>query len=130
VILLVEDADSNIKLVKGILRCRPHIELLVAVNGKSAIETAQKHSPDLILLDLHLPDIDGDEVLKRLRQIPSLQTTPVVIVSADATDRQRDRLLAAGAEDYITKPLRLKRLLGVVDTLLAGKASEPAPSPH
>jgi signal transduction histidine kinase/AmiR/NasT family two-component response regulator len=129
-VLLAEDTESNIKLVKGILRHRPSVRLLTAPDGQTAIVTAKKHSPDLILLDLHLPDIDGAEVLKRMREIPSLEKTPVVIVTADATDEQRDRLLAAGAQEYITKPLRLKRLLQVVDAYLLPEKAEPTPSPE
>jgi signal transduction histidine kinase/CheY-like chemotaxis protein len=128
IVLLAEDAESNIKLVKGILRRRPHVELVVATNGVTAIEMAKDRAPDLILLDLHLPDIDGDEVMRQLQALAELRHTPVVIVSADATDRQRERLLEAGAKDYITKPLRLKRLLQVVDTHLADSPVRAEPS--
>jgi CheY-like chemotaxis protein len=89
------------------------------MQGGLGLELAREHGPDMILLDLHLPDINGDEVLRRLRAEPETQGIPVVMLSADATPRQIERLLQAGANAYLTKPLDVKRFLQVVEETLA-----------
>ena len=113
-ILYIEDNASNVRLVERVLEGRPDVEIVPAMQGRLALALAHEHRPALILLDLHLPDIDGDEVLQRLRDDPVTATTPVVIVSADATSGQIDRLLAAGASGYLTKPLDVHELRAVV----------------
>ena len=118
-ILYVEDNLSNLKLIEGILARRPWIELLPAMQGGLSLELARDHSPDLILLDLHLPDIGGDEVLRRLRENPATSSIPVIMVSADATQRQIERLLAAGAHAYVTKPINVAEFLNLIDELIA-----------
>jgi len=115
VVLYIEDNLSNFGLVQTILRHRPEIKLLAAMQGQAGLELAQRHRPDLILLDFHLPDINGDEVLRRLRQEPETRDIPVLIVSADATPLQIERMRAAGANDYLTKPLDVKRFLEVLN---------------
>jgi CheY-like chemotaxis protein len=90
--------------------------------GELGLELARERSPDVILLDLHLPDLGGEEVLTRLRAEPATREIPVVVLSADATGRQREPLLAAGALDYLTKPIEVRALLEVIDRVLA-----PAP---
>jgi CheY-like chemotaxis protein len=82
--------------------------------GGLGMELAERHQPDLILLDLHLPDVPGAELFERLRANPLTRDIPVVVVSADATERQFKRLLDAGAADYLTKPLDLRRFLDLV----------------
>jgi CheY-like chemotaxis protein len=84
------------------------------MQGGLGMELALRHKPDLILLDLHLPDIPGARLFERLRANPVTRDIPVVVVSADATERQVKRLLDAGAVDYLTKPLDLRRFLDVV----------------
>ena len=81
----------------------------------------KEHSPDLILLDLHLPDMAGDETLRHLRKDPATKRIPVVIISADATRSQIRRLRAAGADEYLTKPLDVKRFLEVVDDAMLAR---------
>ena len=122
-VLYIEDTESNIGLVAGIFKRRKQVKLITALDGKSGVDLAKQRRPDLILLDLHLPDINGDEVLLRLRQEPSLSDVPVIIVSADATARQRQRLLELGASDYITKPLRVHKFLEIVDATLSRTSS-------
>ncbi|MGI8550525.1 MAG: PAS domain S-box protein [Dehalococcoidia bacterium] len=117
-LLYIEDNLSNLRLVERALERRPNYRLLSAMQGSIGLEIARQHRPDLILLDLHLPDIGGDAVLQRLRDDPRTQTIPVIMVSADATPRQMERLLAAGAREYLTKPLSVKRFLEEVDSLL------------
>jgi signal transduction histidine kinase len=114
-IVYVEDNPSNVKLVERILALRPEIELVVAMRGGLGIDLAREHDPCLILLDLNLPDVSGEEVLRRLKLDPQTVDTPVVVVSADATPGQRDRLRALGAADYLSKPFEVARLLEIVD---------------
>jgi CheY-like chemotaxis protein len=114
-VLYIEDNLANLRLVETLLEARPNIRLLTAMQGSTGLDFAFEHSPDLILLDLHLPDINGDEVLRRLQANAATRSTPVVMISADATPGQIDRLLAAGAKTYLTKPLNVKEFLSVLD---------------
>jgi len=88
------------------------------MQGRLGLDLAIEHRPQLILLDLHLPDLPGEEVLLRLRAAPETRQIPVVVISADATAGQVDRLLALGAKAYLTKPLDVKRLLDLLDETL------------
>jgi signal transduction histidine kinase/CheY-like chemotaxis protein len=114
-LLLIEDNLSNLRLVERILKARPGVGLLSAMQGGLGLELARQHRPDLILLDLHLPDIPGDEVLHRLRADPATREIPIVVVSADATEGRIRRLREAGATAYLTKPLEVAELLELVD---------------
>jgi PAS domain S-box-containing protein len=117
-ILYVEDNLSNLTLVQRILSRRSDIELIPAMQGGLAVELARLHRPDLVLLDLHLPDIPGEDVLRHLRQAPDCRDIPVVVLSADATQGQIDRLISAGAHAYVTKPLDVKPFIAIVDEVL------------
>jgi PAS domain S-box-containing protein len=117
-VLYIEDNPANLKLVKRVLARYPQIEFLSATRGEDGVRLARQALPDLILLDLHLPDFWGDEVLRRLREDPTTCEIPVVMLSADATQRQIDRLLAAGAYSYMTKPIDCQRLIEMVDEIL------------
>ena len=86
------------------------------------LDLARDHAPDLVVVDVHLPDIPGEQVVRTLRNDPRTRAVPVIVTSADATPRQRRRLMAAGANDYLTKPLDVKRFLAAVDAAL-GAAS-------
>jgi signal transduction histidine kinase len=119
-LLYIEDTVANVRLVEEILCSRPSVRVLPAGMGSLGFELATEHRPDLVLLDLHLPDIGGDEVLARLRADERTKDIPVVILSADATDRTPDPLLDAGAQAYLTKPIGVRELLEVVDTYVAG----------
>ena len=119
-ILYVEDNLANLRLVERILDYDPAITLMPAGQGRLGLDLARQHQPDLILLDLHLPDVGGDEVLRRLRDDPVTASIPVVIVSADATAGQVRRLLAEGAHAYITKPLDVAELRSLVENLPVG----------
>jgi protein-histidine pros-kinase len=118
-VLYVEDNLSNLKLVERVLELRPHVRLISAMQGILGLDLAQTHLPDLILLDLHLPDVHGEEVLARLRSDPATSGIPVVIVSADATPSQVQRLIASGAAAYLTKPLNVSEFLEVLDEILS-----------
>ena len=117
-VLYIEDNLANLRLVERILSRRPGVTLLTAMQGRVGWDLARQHRPDLILLDLHLPDMRGDEVLGLVRADPATAATPVAVLSADATPRQVERLLAAGADQYLTKPLDIAEFLRVVDAAL------------
>lgn len=114
-ILYIEDNLSNLRLIENILDDRSEIKLISAMQGGIGLDLARQHRPDLILLDLHLPDMLGDEVLRRLQAEPSTRAIPVVMLSADATPGQIERLLGAGAKAYLTKPLNLRQFLQTLE---------------
>ncbi len=114
-ILYVEDNLSNLKLMERVLARRVGITLLSAMQGSMGVTLARDHRPELILLDLDLPDMRGEEVLARLHSDPVTVDLPVVVISADATSGQRARLVEAGARDFITKPFEVDRLLQLID---------------
>ncbi|HYJ05247.1 MAG TPA: ATP-binding protein, partial [Chthoniobacterales bacterium] len=122
-ILYIEDNFSNVTLVEQMLAERPALELMTAMQGRVGLELARKHAPDLILLDLHLPDMPGWQVLAQLKSDHATRDVPVVVISADATSPQIKRLLSAGARAYLTKPLDIAEFFRVVD-----EAIFPAPA--
>jgi PAS domain S-box-containing protein len=117
-VLYVEDNLATVALVESIFALRPTVRLMTAMQGGLAVELAREHQPDLIILDLYLPDLNGDEVIARLGQDPRTAGIPVVIYSADATERQVQRLRDAGAIDYLTKPAKVTDFLEMVDSVL------------
>lgn len=118
-VLYIEDDIVNFTLVERILEFRPALKLMHARCGEAGVELAQAHRPKLILLDLNLPDIHGSEVLRRLQDEPTTSKVPVVVLSADATPSQIERLLTAGARNYLTKPFDIDPFLAVVDEMVA-----------
>ena len=114
-VLHIEDNDLNQKVVAMALMRRSGVTLVSATRGEEGLQRALASPPDIILLDLHLPDIGGAEVLQRLREDERTRALPIVILSADATSSQIERLLLAGADDYLTKPLDLRQFLAVLD---------------
>lgn len=119
-VLYIEDNVSNQRLMERVLARRPGVRLMVARNGEEGLDLARSERPDLVLLDLHLPDMHGDEVLRRLWEDPGTRAIPVAMLSADASPAQAKRLLAAGASAYLTKPLDLGQVLQLIDERLAG----------
>ena len=117
-ILYVEDMVENVRLVEQILRQRPSITVLPAMLAEVALDLARQHRPDLILLDLRLPDMPGEEVLRRLRADARTLDIPVIILSADATRERIAQLRAEGVMDYLTKPIDVRGLLRAVDAAL------------
>jgi CheY-like chemotaxis protein len=118
-ILYVEDNLSNLTLVQRILDRDHDLDLIPAMQGGLALELARLHRPDLILLDLHLPDIPGEQVLKQLRDAADCRNIPVVILSADATPGQVERLRAAGAHAYVTKPLAVQPFIEIITEVMS-----------
>ena len=118
-VLHIEDQRANRELVELVLSTRPQIRLLESMDGESGLMRARIGRPDLILLDLHLPDLDGEEVLRRLRAEPLTAHTPVIVVSADAMPERQEHLRRLGVNTYLTKPLNVARFLHVIDEALA-----------
>jgi PAS domain S-box-containing protein len=117
-VLYIEDNVSNLRLIERVLERRPAVELLSAPDGSRGMEIARACSPSLILLDLNLPDMHGREVLERLKNDPVCAAIPVIAISADAMHAQKERILLSGAADYLTKPLNVKKFLGILDHTL------------
>jgi len=117
-ILYIEDNGSNVRLMERILGRRPGVTLVHAAQGHIGVTLAGERRPDLIFLDMHLPDMSGEEVLRQLWEDPDLRRIPVVILSADATPGQVRRVMASGAAAYLTKPLDLGKVLNTLDQML------------
>ena len=120
-ILYIEDNIANFELIQQVLADYEQIELLWATSLEASLELARQHQPNLILLDLHLGRTDGAEVLKRLKQDAQTATIPVVMVSADATPGQAERLVSLGAHSYLTKPLDVKLFVQLIENLMGEK---------
>jgi PAS domain S-box-containing protein len=114
-VLYIEDNAANRDLIRHALAAAGTDRLVLAPTGLEGVTAAVEAHPDVVLLDLHLPDVDGVDVLHRIRSFPGLEQTPVVVISADATRRQIKRVLAEGANHYLTKPIDLAELLAVID---------------
>ncbi len=115
----IEDNETNVEVMRGILMQRPQVDLRISVTGLDGLAAVRAQTPDLILLDMHLPDISGLELLRHFHADPSTSAIPIVVVSADALSHQIDTAMDAGAERYLTKPVNVAELLGVLDDLLA-----------
>ena len=122
-LLYVEDNLANLSLVETILLPRPQWRVLPALQGRLGLELAAQHRPDVILLDLHLPDLSGREVLRALRADARTADIPVVVISADATPRTREALEADGVSAFLTKPLDVRAFLATVERVLASRPS-------
>jgi PAS domain S-box-containing protein len=130
-VLYIEDNPSNLQLVEHLLNRRPGVTLISAMRPQLGLDLAAEHCPDLILLDLDLPDMPGQEVLRRLRADPKTAHVPIVILSADARPALITQLLEEGARAFLTKPLDINELLALVDAVTAEQhqvASQPASS--
>jgi two-component system, cell cycle response regulator DivK len=114
-VLIVEDNDKNLELVQDILEFRG-FRTLAASNGRQAIELARTHLPDVVLMDIQLPDLDGVSAFRQLRSEPATRQIPVVALTAFAMEDDRGRFLAAGFDGYVAKPIDVRTL---PDTVLA-----------
>jgi signal transduction histidine kinase/CheY-like chemotaxis protein len=123
-IVYIEDNVSNLNLVERLIDRVPGVRLIPAMHGKLGLDLARQHHPDLILLDLHLPDMHGREVLKQLKADPMTAAIPVVILSADATPGQVELLIEAGAANYLTKPIDIELLLKTISDALQTRMPE------
>ncbi|MEB3359338.1 MAG: PAS domain S-box protein [Synechococcales bacterium] len=116
-ILLVEDNEANIITISSYLEVKGY-RVLLANNGQEAIDVAQAQHPDLILMDIQMPGMDGLEAIRHIRQDPALTPTPIIALTALAMTGDRERCLAAGANEYLAKPVRLKQLVILIQSLL------------
>jgi two-component system cell cycle response regulator DivK len=116
-LLLVEDNEMNRDMLSRRLRKKGY-EVVIAVDGQAGVEMVGTESPDLILLDMSLPIIDGWEVAGRLKGDPATQALPIIALTAHAMSGDREKCLEAGCDDYDTKPIEFKRLLGKIRDLL------------
>ena len=116
-ILLVEDNEMNRDMLSRRLR-RRGLEVVTAVDGAEGVEAAHREHPDLILMDMSLPVIDGWEATRRLKGTESTRHIPIVALTAHAMSEDRERALEAGCDEYATKPVDLERLLSIMQTLL------------
>lgn len=121
-VVYIEDNPANLRLVERAFERLPGVRLVSAMQGGIGVDLIREHHPDLILLDLHLPDRSGAEVLEQLKRDPATAMIPVVIVSADATPNQVERLQAAGAAAYMTKPIDVRLLLETVSGYVTAAA--------
>ncbi len=121
-ILLVEDNEMNRDMLSRRLR-RRGFEVLVAGDGAAAIELVSAERPDLVLMDMSLPVLDGWEASRRIKNTPVTRGIPIIALTAHAMASDRERSLRAGCDDYDTKPVDFARLLDKIERLLAGGAS-------
>jgi two-component system, cell cycle response regulator DivK len=116
-VLVVEDNEKNLKLLRDVLEYAGY-RVVEAVTGEAGVRLARQERPDLILLDIRLPDIDGIEVLRRIRSDASLRGVPVLAVSASVMPDEQQRIVASGFDAFIAKPISIKPLLAAVDAAL------------
>jgi CheY-like chemotaxis protein len=114
----IEDNETNIEVMRGILAKRPQIVLSVSMLGLDGLSAIRRQRPDLILLDMQLPDISGLELLRHLKRDDGMADIPVMVVSADATSTRMQEALTLGAAHYITKPVDIARFLLTLDEML------------
>jgi two-component system cell cycle response regulator DivK len=115
-ILYVEDNDDNVYMLKNRLS-RPGYTVVVATDGTRGIAMASSEQPDLILMDLTLPDINGEEATRRLKADPATKRIPVIALTANAMAGDREKAIAAGCDDFDTKPVDMSRLLEKIEAL-------------
>jgi CheY-like chemotaxis protein len=120
-ILLVEDNEMNRDMLSRRLQ-RKGYEVVIAVDGGQGVEMAKSNTPDLILMDMSLPVLDGWEATRRIKADPAMQSIPVIALTAHAMAGDREKALEAGCEDYDTKPIELNRLLEKMEALLKKKS--------
>jgi CheY-like chemotaxis protein len=120
-ILLVEDNEMNRDMLSRRLR-RRDFEVRIAETGTRALAEVAADRPDLILMDMSLPEIDGWEATRRIREAEGASRTPIIALTAHAMSGDREKAMEAGCDDYDTKPVELERLLGKIEALLPGGA--------
>jgi two-component system cell cycle response regulator DivK len=127
-ILLVEDNEMNRDMLSRRLQ-RKGYQVMVALDGQSGVEMTQTQAPDLVLMDMSLPLLDGWEATRRLKANAATRHIPVIALTAHAMSSDREKALEAGCNDYDTKPVELPRLLGKIEALLSGSEMASAGEP-
>jgi len=117
-VVVVDDNETNLTLFRRILARRPGLDVLYEPDGRRGLDLVRQRNPDLLLLDLHLPTMDGETVVREIRSDPTTAATPVVLISGDANAQTKRRLREAGATDYLEKPLNVQALLDAINSLL------------
>lgn len=123
-ILVVEDNPANMRVIKMVLRDRGYT-ILEAVDGEEALAVAMERQPDLIVMDIQLPKMDGLEVTRRLRQTPEFKDTPIIALTAFAMEGDREKIIAAGCDKYISKPVNTRQFPEVVSAMLREDRAGP-----
>jgi len=126
-ILLVEDNEMNRDMLSRRLTKRGYA-VVMAVDGAEGVAKAHSESPDLVLMDMGLPVIDGWTATRKIKADPALARIPVIALTAETAEGDREKCLAAGCDDYDTKPVDLERLIGKIETLLAGEKPNSSPA--
>jgi two-component system cell cycle response regulator DivK len=121
-ILLVEDNEENRDMLSRRLARRDY-KVVIAMDGEQGVTMAQTETPDLILMDMNLPVLDGSEATRQLRAAPATRSIPVIALTARAMSGDREKALEAGCDDYDTKPIEFERLLGKIEALLKKEAT-------
>ena len=119
-VLIVEDIEDNLILTKSLLEMAD-FRVIEARDGREALAQAQAHHPDLILLDMSLPEIDGWTVARTLRQLPDFRSTLIVALTAHAMQGDREKTLDAGCDEFMTKPIDVPNFVPAVTKMLEGK---------
>ncbi len=121
-ILIVEDNDKNMKLARDLLQAKGY-ETLEAVNGEDGVRLGLEHVPDLVLMDIQLPDINGIEAFHRLRADPRTASVPIVAFTASVTVGDRSKITEAGFNGFLSKPINIKEFLAMVKRMLEGDST-------
>jgi two-component system cell cycle response regulator DivK len=119
-ILIVEDNEKNMKLARDILKAKGY-DTVEAVTGEEGVKLAKEHKPDLVLMDIQLPGINGIEAFRRIRGDPSIAHIPVVALTASVTPTDRSEIAAAGFDAFVGKPINLKEFFETVKRLVGAK---------
>lgn len=127
-ILIVEDNEDNRDALSRRLR-RRGFEVLMAVDGRAGVEAALDDAPDLILMDMNMPELDGWEATRQIKALPERATTPIIALTAHAMSGDRERALAAGCTDYHAKPVEFEKLMAQIESLLSSLAVAEVPTP-
>ncbi|HZV06018.1 MAG TPA: response regulator [Gemmataceae bacterium] len=128
-VLLVEDNEENRDALSRHLRRRGY-QVLIAVDGTEGIDVARAETPDLILMDMSLPVLDGWQATRQLKTAPEMRGIPIIALTAHAMAGDREKALEAGCDDYDTKPIDFPRLLAKIETVLAKKSSPAGKEDH
>jgi len=124
-ILIVEDNPQNMRLLKMVLRAGNYT-LLMATDGEEALDVAMKEHPDLIIMDIQLPKVNGLEVTRKLRETPAFSRTPIIGVTAYAMKGDKERVIESGCDAYLSKPINTRELPEVIAGMLLQRRDDKA----